>query len=98
MNLTRTPLLLGFALLFLILDRVQCITPAIRFTCQTLVPAGTWSPASVPPQVTATINLTILNPGITLATIPNAAGLTVGAPISGPNVPPGTTIAAIVNV
>jgi hypothetical protein len=72
-------------------DAQPCVT---SFTGQTVVPAGDWNPAVVPPNLTPTITGTTTN-GSNVIAMGTVVGLTVGAGISGPNIPPGTTIVSI---
>ncbi|MBK8500647.1 MAG: CUB domain-containing protein [Flavobacteriales bacterium] len=54
---------------------------------------GAWTPNSVPPNMTVTLTMTTTS-GSTAATVASCNPALVGATISGPNVPGGTTITA----
>lgn len=61
---------------------------------QSLVSNASWNPASVPPNMSGNV-ATTTTAASTTATVLSATGLVIGMGVSGPNIPPGTTIVGI---
>src|SRR5436190_23757447 len=72
----------------------QCLGTAMGGTTQ--VTTIGWNPPVVPGSNTITVNGSTTNASTTM-TLTSSTGLNIGMPVTGPNIPAGTTIASVVN-
>lgn len=77
-----------------VMAQPPCATAYTTPGSQTLVPNANWNPATVPPTMSGNV-ATTTTLGSTTATVLSSSGMVVGMGVSGPNIPPGTTITAI---
>jgi hypothetical protein len=92
----RYALLLSSLALLALGDRASAQCTA-AFTGQTAVLNTAWDPAVVPPTMTSTITGTTVNGSFVIAMGATVTAVPVGTLITGPNLPPGTTVTAVAN-
>lgn len=92
MKLRYTLLIAFLAATATSIDLLAQCTGALTGT--TLVPNGGWSATGVPPTMAPTLTGTTTNGSATMV-VASSSGLSVGNVVSGPNIPPGTTIISI---
>lgn len=84
-------LLFGSSLFLVHRSAAQCLTTFTDPAGQSAIANGSWDAATVPTTTYVTLNLTT-TAGSTSATLSGCNAVLVGATVSGPNVPAGTTI------